>query len=59
MTYTPMNQLGEFAGIWEHTESLCKYCHNQAYGDLICPDCLREISGYDESEECDDSTDSD
>lgn len=28
-------------------------------GDLICPDCLREISGFDESEEIDDSTDSD
>ena len=27
--------------------------------DLICPDCLREISGYDESEEYDDGTDSD
>lgn len=39
---------------------ICIECNdNTGSDDLICPDCLKEISGYNESEECDDSTDSD
>lgn len=43
-------------GIW--TEQVCCYCGNTTGSeDLICPDCLAEISGYEG--EYDDSTDSD
>ena len=39
---------------------ICIECNDQTGSDdLICPDCLREISGYDNEDFDDDSTDSD
>ena len=46
MSYARMCDLVD-AGIW--TEQVCCYCGDATGSeDLICPDCLSEISGYEE-----------
>lgn len=55
MSWARMCDLVEFAGIW--TEQVCCYCGDTTGSeDLICPNCLSEISGYEgECDVCDKS----
>ena len=47
--------------LWIGDETMiCIECNEPTgNGDLICPECLQEISGYDNEDFDDDSTDSD